>query len=132
MKTADPGMAERISRERGNGLSPGELSKEVNQTIEMWLTSYTGPLSICDTYATVPPSIVERLARDDENRLAYFDAVSVLVALGFTWQAATTECKRLLEGIRARRHPFHKGRAEYCRPVRQAKLVKLIDRLSKP
>ena len=108
MKSSDPTMWKFCMAGRGTGLSPGQLSKELNQTIESWLRDYCQRLQ----QGTRAP------------RILVTDSIGLLTVVGFKKTDAGEVCNELIREIQdpllKHRNPFdNNGRAKYCYPVTQ-------------
>lgn len=110
MKKSDPGLWKIADNNRGNGLSPGALSKELNETIETWLTA------IAVKRGTETPGI------------RFSDSVGLLMTVGYSRkrEEAVSECADLLAALRRKENPFNRGRAKYYRPVTQEMVRKRL------
>lgn len=111
MKTHDPTLWKIANKDRGNGLSPGQLSKELNQNIKAWLDDFN------------------KLNKGSRFAIGFNNAVDVLMAIGFSKKRedAVAECQELLAGIRDGKNLFNAGRAEYCKPITTEMIRKRID-----
>jgi hypothetical protein len=110
LKSSDPGLADLLSTERGNGLTYGQLSKEMNKTIEAWLTDFAAR------------------SKTAKSSIGFSDSVGVLMVAGFSRdeEEAVYECKNLLAAIQRGENPFNVGRAKYCRPITREMIRKRI------
>ena len=119
MKTHDPVMWEFACKDRRQGLSPGELSQELNRNIEAWLTEFAARLKLKTRGACT----------------RFSDSIGLLMVFGFSKnrmqvekrEEADYECKELLASIQRGENPFNNGRAKYCRPITQEMIRKRIE-----
>lgn len=110
MKQSDPELGKFADNNRGNGLSPGALSRELNETIESWLKS------------------VAANSKTENRGMRFSDSVGLLMTVGHskTREEAVSECEDLLAALRRKEDPFCRGRAKFCLPVTQEMVRKRL------
>lgn len=114
LRTHDPALWRIANEDRGSGLSPGDLAKELNATIEAWLRSHIEH----------SPALKEtrRLSSDLPN------AVGLLIAVGYELEQAGLICDSLLTALKRGENPFHRGKVEHDYPITQDRIRKCLDR----
>ncbi|MEO7860056.1 MAG: hypothetical protein ABIU05_06355 [Nitrospirales bacterium] len=104
MKTHEPERWKFCMAGRDTGLSPGQLSKELNRTLERWLKDHC--------------KCILRNTRAPFTRVT--NSISLLTVVGLKEPDAHRACDELIENILSGRKPFHTSpRAQYVIPVTQ-------------
>lgn len=117
MKTHEPAQWRFAEKNRPpGGASPAQLSKELNETIEAWLTEE----------ARLTDFVVP--GKPQKYGIRFSDSLGILMVVKFSKKEAEaiSECEELLTGIRQGLNPFSRKRAKYDRPVTQAMIKKLL------